>query len=520
MWRAAAGLLVAAAVSWQAPGWVSGWAAGAAPGVVQGPASLADPPRRVTRDDSVLVFAAHPDDEALGAGGLIHAAVLAGARVHVVLFTNGDGYLQGVDVGFRTLLSTPDRFIEYGQRRQREAVAAVDHVGLPASQVSFLGYPDRGLTVLWGPGWNCDHPYTSPYTRRSRSPYPLAFRPGVSYCGQHVLEDVESLLRTERPTIIVTHHPDDTHRDHWAAGAFVMAALEHLRVEGIAWAGTVRVWPYLIHHAGWPQPQAYAPDLGLSPPADLLGTEPGWKEYPLARADQDAKRMAVLEYRTQAQLLRPYMLSFVRRNELFDVLSPISAPRIEGEGLPVAAPEFWDRLLPVIRGSPGGSLVRVTEGSTWLDTVGLAEDSSKLYVAVRLRGAAIREAQYRVALTLFYRDGRTRRLRLLFHAPRSLTARQSHPQDLPLPTGAIARSVGRRINILLPLAGMGDPASLLMYVETVGALRTPVERSPWVLVRLEPTLDGQPSRAHDPRRRVEGARGTAELKGAPRSLTQ
>ena len=485
MWGIAAGLLLVAVATWYAPGRVSGWAPH--PGAALGSHIIAtsETRDRVTQGDSVVVFAAHPDDEALGAGGLIHVAVLAGARVHIVFFTNGDGYLEGVDVGFRTLLSTPDRFVQYGQRRQREGIAAAARLGLSADRLTFLGYPDRGLAVLWGPGWTCDHLYLSPYTRRDHSPYSLAHRPGVGYCGQHVLEDVESVLRRERPTIIVSHHAEDTHRDHWAAGAFVMAALEHLRAQDVAWAKTVRVWPYLVHHARWPVPQAYAPDLALVPPGDLLTTGAAWTEYPLDQADQDAKRMAVLEYHTQTQLLRPYMLSFVRRNELFDMHCSSVPLAIKGEGLPVAAPEFWDRLPSAIKGMPGDSLISATEGSLKLDTVGFAQDSAHLYVAVRLRRAAIREAQYRVVATLFYKDGHMARLRLQFQAPQALTALQSQPRDLPLPPGAVGRSVGRRINIVVPLAGAGNPASLLVHVETMGPLRTPVERSPWALVYLE-----------------------------------
>jgi LmbE family N-acetylglucosaminyl deacetylase len=470
----------------------------------------------------VVVFAAHPDDEALGAGGLIHAAVLAGARVRVVFFTNGDGYLTGVDVGFRTLLSTPGRFIEYGQRRQREAVAAAGRVGLSANDLIFLGYPDRGLAVLWGPGWGCDRPYTSPYTRRNHAPYPLSYRPGIAYCGQHVLEDVESVLGREQPTVIVSHHPADTHRDHWAAGAFVMAALEHLRAADIAWTKTARVWPYLVHHGGWPLPRGYAPEEVLTPPADLLRAMGGWTEYPLDPVDQDAKRTAILEYRTQTQLQRSYMLSFVRRNELFDGYRPIRPSALEGSGLPVAASERWDRLPSVIRGGgPAGSLVRAAEGSATVDTVGLARDSAHLYIAVRLRRAAIREAQYRVVAMLFYPDGRTARLRLLFQAPRSLTATQSQVRDLPLPSGATARSFERRINIVVPLAGIGRPASLLMYVDTRGPLRMPVDRSPWAVVHLDPTGgEGQAHQTLPADETAKAPRRTLESEGTPAGLVQ
>src|SRR5207247_6384648 len=40
----------------------------------------------------VLVFAPHPDDESLAAGGLITRLVHAGDAVRVVFVTNGDGY--------------------------------------------------------------------------------------------------------------------------------------------------------------------------------------------------------------------------------------------------------------------------------------------------------------------------------------------------------------------------------------------------------------------------------------------
>src|SRR5437879_3809638 len=138
-WKAVAGILAAVGILWQGPGLVSGWESPIARPPASSVVGVSRHPFRPTRDDSVVVFAAHPDDESLGAGGLIHAAAAAGARVRVVILTNGDGYLKGLDVGFRTLLSTPDRFIQYGERRQQEAEAAAKRLGLSADRVTFLG---------------------------------------------------------------------------------------------------------------------------------------------------------------------------------------------------------------------------------------------------------------------------------------------------------------------------------------------------------------------------------------------
>src|SRR5262249_9672320 len=45
----------------------------------------------------LLVLAPHPDDEALGAAGLIQRVVGAGGSVRVVLMTSGDAFPEGVE---------------------------------------------------------------------------------------------------------------------------------------------------------------------------------------------------------------------------------------------------------------------------------------------------------------------------------------------------------------------------------------------------------------------------------------
>src|SRR6476646_4479916 len=50
----------------------------------------------VGADTRMLVFAPHPDDEVLAAGGLIQQVREGGGTVHVVYLTSGDSYTDSV----------------------------------------------------------------------------------------------------------------------------------------------------------------------------------------------------------------------------------------------------------------------------------------------------------------------------------------------------------------------------------------------------------------------------------------
>lgn len=437
------------------------------------------------RDESIVVFAAHPDDETLGAGGLIHRAVSAGAHVTVVIFTNGDGYLEGVDVGFHTLFSTPQKFIQYGALRQQEALAAAAQLGVAPSQVVFLGYPDRGLAVLWGPRWGCARPYVSPYTRKDRSPYSRTYNPEARYCGEDVLSDVTSVLHRVQPMVIVLHHPEDTHRDHWAAEAFVTAAVERLAAEGEEWARRVQVLHYLVHHGPYPTPRTYAPDLGFRLPQDLWVGPSRWIQVPLDPSDLDAKRRALLEYRTQLRLLRTFMLSFVRRDELFDLYPAVLPERLrDADAPPLGTPEAWDRLPTVLRLPLPGSFLQVAEPGATVESLAVAWTGSRLLLGVGLRRPALREVKYRFDVRLVYPGGRIACLEFHFRPPARLAAERQGPECLSLPPGAGARSVGRRIHLALPLDAEPVPTAAFVHLVTVSPLRTVVDRIPWTVVRL------------------------------------
>ena len=81
-----------------------------------------------------LVFAPHPDDETLGCGGTIIRKVRAGARVGIVVMTDG--------ARSHAKYMAPARLAEI---RAGEALAAASVLGVAADHVSLLGCPDGQL---------------------------------------------------------------------------------------------------------------------------------------------------------------------------------------------------------------------------------------------------------------------------------------------------------------------------------------------------------------------------------------
>lgn len=85
--------------------------------------------------DALIVLAAHPDDETLGAGGLMATAAARGIRVVVVVATDGGGSHPESSTWSPRALA---------RERRIELARALDHLA-PGSALSFLGLPDGHL---------------------------------------------------------------------------------------------------------------------------------------------------------------------------------------------------------------------------------------------------------------------------------------------------------------------------------------------------------------------------------------
>jgi len=99
-------------------------------------------------DSRLLVFAPHPDDEALATGGLIPHARARGARVHVAFLTDGENNPWPQRVADRRWRIGARERARWGARRRGEALRSLRTLGLAPECVNFLGFPDQRLTAL------------------------------------------------------------------------------------------------------------------------------------------------------------------------------------------------------------------------------------------------------------------------------------------------------------------------------------------------------------------------------------
>ena len=191
-----------------------------------------------------IVLAAHPDDESLGAGGLMARLRGLGARVTVLLCTAGEASHPGSPT------TTPEQLAAV---RLEEFGGALAHL-LPDPDWRFLALPDGKLA---------------------------GHRPEMQAALQHAIAETTAAsgLPAERITLVAPYRHDG-HTDHDALGA---AAAE------VAGAGGHGLLEYPIWYWLW----ADATDQAWQ----------SWLRLPLDPAEQQAKAAAMAFHTTQVRSL-------------------------------------------------------------------------------------------------------------------------------------------------------------------------------------------------------------------------
>ena len=261
----------------------------------------------------LIVFSPHPDDESLGAGGLIQRVLKAGGKVKVVFITSGDGFPEGVEEEDHISHPTAKDYRRYGVVRREEALKATATLGMKERDVIFLGFPDGGLSYLRSKFHA--HPYKSPFTEENRPPLSEDIIPHTDYTGQDLTREIERVIANFRPNLVATTPPEDWHPDHNATYFFVKEALGHWDKKHPNLKP--RVLTFLIHFGQWPVGQGSGTGSRLNPPDGFPDEGRQWISFPLKPDEVETKRKAILEYHTQMLVMGRFLMSFARSNELY-----------------------------------------------------------------------------------------------------------------------------------------------------------------------------------------------------------
>ncbi|PSR21144.1 MAG: PIG-L family deacetylase [Sulfobacillus acidophilus] len=266
--------------------------------------------------DRWLVVAPHPDDESLGAGGLMAKARDQGDEVFVAFVTCGDGFVEDATRYYLSLDVTPSEYLHMGYERQTESKHALAQLGVSEDHIYFLGFPDGGIDALWLTHWSGES-FTSRTTQFNHVPYLTAWQPDVPYLGEQLWLTLKALYQEVRPSVVAMPSSFDTHPDHWGTNAFATLAWAQLAHHDDQWRA-VRRWGYLVHWPTWPLPLSYRPHMPQEAPRSLLhlGQEP-WQAERISARQVEQKRQALLAHGSQTELIKPFMLAFCRSTEVF-----------------------------------------------------------------------------------------------------------------------------------------------------------------------------------------------------------
>ena len=260
--------------------------------------ALIQAPAAAAAGSPILVIAAHPDDETLGAAGVIDAAVAAGRPVYVAVVTNGA--LPGVAgpsassvCGATAGAASGEALL--GLTRERESEAAMAYLGggaipwtnsLVSTHVFFLGYPDggglatdgiagisQGLSVSddLGIGTYADSGDSSNVNCNGDFHF-LKDGSHALFTQANLQGDISDVIAAVHPGDIYTHAVFDGHPDHAAVARDVLQAVQSLGL-------TTTVHATLIHHleqagclAGsawfWPNPEQVTDPAARATPTD------------------------------------------------------------------------------------------------------------------------------------------------------------------------------------------------------------------------------------------------------------
>lgn len=170
----------------------------------------------IATSNRLLVLAPHPDDEVIGAGGLIQRVLARRGEVRVLFITSGESNPWPQRAQERKWrVSAADREA-WGERRRDEARASLQLLGVPAEGAQFLSLGDGQIAAL---------------ARRN---------------DPTLTDSLRATILDFQPSLLICPSAQDLHSDHRAVAWYL-----HQAVRGVG-DGAPEIVTYVVHGEGSP----------------------------------------------------------------------------------------------------------------------------------------------------------------------------------------------------------------------------------------------------------------------------
>ncbi len=234
-----------------------------------------------------LIISPHFDDEILGCGGLIQRILARGGEVKIIYLSDAAGRAETRWLKKKWCVDEFDSQ-EINKERKQESIGAARILGLKEKDLFFLDFPEDRLL------------------REYRS---------------EIIAILKKTFSAEEPQLVLTCHQREGNLHHCFC----------FRVTKQAWKGLkIRLWQYPVHlrrrnpllrkwgKRVYPQPYGFKRNSYLLPPKTLLSSK--WFSLELTKQERQLKERAIFFFKSQLRIpiLRKFMLSFIRKNEIFE----------------------------------------------------------------------------------------------------------------------------------------------------------------------------------------------------------
>ena len=185
----------------------------------------------LSKNDKILIIAPHPDDELLSSAGLIQKGKDLNIPIKIVFITNGEGFIITFKFENPFKKISPENLIQFGEKRQQEAINTLSFLGIEKNNIYFLSFPDSHIKDLYYQNFKKEK--ESKHTKLKETNYTLSYEKNVPYKGEELEKELSSIIKDFNPTKIFYPTIKDRHNDHKFTGMFLEKIItnENLKTE-------------------------------------------------------------------------------------------------------------------------------------------------------------------------------------------------------------------------------------------------------------------------------------------------